>query len=68
MCGRFARRMLPESYERAFEIEDVPNLPSYNVAPTQPVVVVRMDEGRKRPLAIFALGGVSFWLTGRALS
>src|SRR5256885_1392932 len=67
MCGRFARRMLPESYEQAFDIAEVPNLPSYNVAPTQPVIVVRMDEGQKKVVTM-RWGLIPSWAKDKKMS
>lgn len=59
--------MLPESYEPAFAIEDVPNLPSHNVAPTQPVVVVRMDDGGKA-CAVLRWGLIPLWAKDKKIS
>lgn len=67
MCGRFARRMLPESYEEAFDVTDVPNLPSYNICPTQPVVVIRIDEGKKA-VAVMRWGLIPLWAKDKKMS
>ena len=44
MCGRFNLTASGEEIAEAFDLEDVPHLaPRYNIAPTQPVAVVRLD-------------------------
>ena len=48
MCGRFVRSKEPEAYGQMFGVSDVPDLAaSYNIAPTQPVIVVRMQDDHK---------------------
>lgn len=46
-----------------FELEHVPNLePRYNIAPTQPVAVVRLDrEGRRREFTLMRWGLIPSW-------
>jgi putative SOS response-associated peptidase YedK len=49
MCGRYTIISAPEAIRALFRYEEQPNFPPrYNVAPTQPVPVVRVDEGRRR--------------------
>lgn len=49
MCGRYAVTLPPEAMREAFAYREQPNFPPrYNIAPTQPVPVVRMDEGARR--------------------
>jgi len=49
MCGRFALTQTPNTVQAWFDYPDRPNFPPrYNIAPTQPVAVVRRDEGRPR--------------------
>jgi putative SOS response-associated peptidase YedK len=44
MCGRFAVTLPPEAVRRYFDFVEQPNFPPrYNVAPTQPVPVVRAE-------------------------
>ena len=55
MCGRFSMYSSRDELARLFgsETDDVPDqLPRYNVAPTQLVAVVRLDDGQRvmRPL------------------
>lgn len=49
MCGRFAIATMPELLREQFGYVDQPNFPPrYNIAPTQPVPVVTIIEGRRR--------------------
>ena len=44
MCGRYSLKAPREAIAEAFDLADVPQLlPRYNIAPTQPVPVVRLD-------------------------
>src|SRR4026207_1144046 len=48
MCGRYAITTAPEAIRQLFRYLEQPNFPPrYNVAPTQPVPIVRMAEGRR---------------------
>jgi putative SOS response-associated peptidase YedK len=48
MCGRYAITLPPDAYRQALGFEERPNFPPrYNVAPTQAVPVVRLEEGRR---------------------
>jgi hypothetical protein len=50
MCGRFALTLRPEEVEAFFallELEDFP--PRYNIAPTQPILMVMAGEARGMP-------------------
>lgn len=50
MCGRFNQTASGEEIAESFALEETPALaPRYNIAPTQPVAVVLLDErGRRR--------------------
>jgi putative SOS response-associated peptidase YedK len=51
MCGRFNLTASGEEIAEAFDLDETPELaPRYNIAPTQPVAVVRLDvsAGRRR--------------------
>jgi putative SOS response-associated peptidase YedK len=49
MCGRFAIATVPEVLRDRFGYDDRPNFPArYNIAPTQPVPVVTILQGRRR--------------------
>ncbi len=43
MCGRFALKAPPKSIQKHFHLPEVPDLfPRYNIAPSQPVAVIRL--------------------------
>jgi putative SOS response-associated peptidase YedK len=49
MCGRYLITTAPEAFRRLFDYDDLPNFPPrYNVAPTQPIPIVRVMEGKRR--------------------
>ncbi len=49
MCGRYILISPPDMIRRAFAYTDQPNFPPrYNVAPTQPVPVILLDQGARR--------------------
>ncbi|MSQ95819.1 MAG: SOS response-associated peptidase [Gemmataceae bacterium] len=48
MCGRFVRAQASETYDDFFGVPDVPKMfASYNVAPTQAILALRIQEGAK---------------------
>jgi len=62
MCGRYAITTAPEAVRALFRYEDLPNFPPrYNVAPTQPIGIVRLFEGRRR-FALVRWGLVPAWV------
>src|SRR5947209_6710945 len=62
MCGRYAITTAPEAIRQLFGYLEQPNFPPrYNVAPTQPVSIVRMVEG-KRQLALVRWGLIPAWV------
>ena len=62
MCGRYAITTAPEAIRALFRYLEQPNFPPrYNVAPTQPVPIVRMVEG-KRQLALVRWGLIPAWV------
>jgi putative SOS response-associated peptidase YedK len=62
MCGRYAITTAPEAIRQLFGYLDQPNFPPrYNVAPTQPVPIVRMTGG-KRQLALVRWGLIPAWV------
>jgi putative SOS response-associated peptidase YedK len=62
MCGRYAITSAPEAIRRLFGYPEQPNFPPrYNVAPTQPVPIVRLIEG-KRQFALVRWGLVPAWV------
>jgi putative SOS response-associated peptidase YedK len=49
MCGRFVITSSPDAIRRLFGYDDRPNFPArYNVAPTQPVPVVILENGARQ--------------------
>lgn len=63
MCGRFALISPDQDLAVQFDLPSVPALaPRYNIAPTQPVAVVRVAAGAAtRELALLHWGLVPFW-------
>src|SRR5436305_188222 len=62
MCGRYAITTVPEALRALFGYLDRPNFPPrYNVAPTQPVPIVRSFEG-KREFALVRWGLIPSWV------
>lgn len=63
MCGRFSQaadaRALVEQFRLAAEPEEI--RPRWNVAPTQDVAVVRLEDGAQRRLAFLRWGLIPFW-------
>jgi putative SOS response-associated peptidase YedK len=62
MCGRYLITSAPEAFRRLFGYPQQPNFPPrYNVAPTQPVPVVRIAEG-EREFALVRWGLIPPWV------
>ena len=62
MCGRYVIKTPPDLMRPAFGYAEQPNFPArYNVAPTQPIPVVRIDNGR-RSFALVRWGLVPAWV------
>jgi putative SOS response-associated peptidase YedK len=62
MCGRYAITSAPEAIRRLFGYVDQPNFPPrYNVAPTQPIPIVRLVDGKRR-FALVRWGLVPSWV------
>ena len=62
MCGRYAIITDPKALREMFGYAEMPNFPPrYNVAPTQPVPVVRLAEG-KREFALLRWGLIPSWV------
>jgi putative SOS response-associated peptidase YedK len=62
MCGRYAIKTMPEVMRAAFGYEDRPNFPPrYNIAPTQSVPVVTIDQGRRR-FVLMRWGFIPGWV------
>src|SRR6266852_156129 len=62
MCGRYAITTAPEAIRALFGYDERPNFPArYNVAPTQPIPIVRLVEG-KRQFALVRWGLIPSWV------
>jgi putative SOS response-associated peptidase YedK len=62
MCGRYAITTAPEAIRQLFRYPELPNFPPrYNVAPTQPIPIVRIWEGQ-RQFALMRWGLVPSWV------
>lgn len=68
MCGRYAFFSPAEAVRRVFAVDDVPALqPRYNVAPTQPVPVLREPVPGRREVALLHWGLVPSWAQDKAI-
>ena len=62
MCGRYVITSAPEAIRALFRYPERPNFPPrYNVAPTQPIPIVRMNQG-KRQFALVRWGLLPSWV------
>jgi len=62
MCGRYAVTSAPEAIRALFGYTAQPNFPPrYNIAPTQPIAIVRLVEG-KREFALVRWGLLPSWV------
>jgi putative SOS response-associated peptidase YedK len=62
MCGRYAITSAPEGIRALFRYEEQPNFPPrYNIAPSQPIPVVRLVDGR-RHFALVRWGLIPSWV------
>jgi putative SOS response-associated peptidase YedK len=62
MCGRYLITSAPEAFRRLFGYPEQPNFPPrYNVAPTQPVPIVRLIDG-KRQFTLVRWGLIPPWV------
>jgi putative SOS response-associated peptidase YedK len=62
MCGRYVITSTPEAIRALFGYGEQPNFPPrYNVAPTQPIPVVRLTDG-KRTFALMRWGLLPSWV------
>ena len=63
MCGRYVVKTPPNLMREVFGYSEQPNFPPrYNVAPTQPIPVVRIADGR-RSFALVRWGLIPAWVT-----
>ena len=62
MCGRFLLSSPPDAVAHAFDVDVRDNFPArYNIAPTQPVAVIHMNERRARVYGLMRWGFIPSW-------
>ena len=62
MCGRYAVTSAPEAIRALFAYQERPNFPPrYNVAPSQPIPIVRLADG-VRQFALVRWGLIPSWV------
>ena len=63
MCGRFTLRTPPQALASLFDLPEAPPVePRYNIAPSQPVLVVRLHpQTGQREFTFLTWGLVPFW-------
>jgi len=62
MCGRYTITSAPEAYRALFGYAEQPKFPArYNIAPTQPIPIVRLDQG-ERHFALVRWGLIPSWV------
>jgi putative SOS response-associated peptidase YedK len=62
MCGRYAMTSSPQAIRALFRFDNRPDFPPrYNIAPTQPIAIVRMEQGN-RTFALVRWGLVPSWV------
>ena len=62
MCSRYNMLSPLEAVRSYFRVSGgEPHPPRYNIAPTQPVLIVRLDETRRRELALVRWGLIPGW-------
>jgi putative SOS response-associated peptidase YedK len=61
MCGRFALTERPGDLAKFFAVDGLDFPPRYNIAPTQPIVAVMEQHGRRR-MALLRWGLVPGWV------
>jgi putative SOS response-associated peptidase YedK len=62
MCGRFTLAATSEDLQDHYSLQELPFVaPRYNIAPTQPVAAVRLDERGARQFTHFQWGLIPSW-------
>lgn len=62
MCGRFTSLLSPELFAAIYDVPAPPVLaPRYNIAPSQPVMIVRQDVSGQRELVSVNWGLIPSW-------
>ena len=61
MCGRYTLTSAPQIIRALFHYDEQPNFPPrYNIAPTQPIAIIRFVEGKRR-FALVRWGLLPSW-------
>lgn len=69
MCGRFTSLLSPELLSVIYGVLAPPDLsPRYNIAPSQPVMIVRQDASDQRELTTVSWGLIPSWSKDPSLS
>ncbi|QUY44146.1 SOS response-associated peptidase [Acaryochloris marina] len=62
MCGRFALTATPDEIATAFGLQNVPPFPPrYNIAPSQPIAVIRQLQHQPREFRLMQWGLIPGW-------
>jgi putative SOS response-associated peptidase YedK len=62
MCGRYAVTSSPEAIRALFRYQELPNFPPrFNIAPSQPIPIVRLQDGQ-RQFALVRWGLLPSWV------
>lgn len=62
MCGRFALTATPDEIATAFGLQNVPPFPPrYNIAPSQPIAVIRQLQHQLREFRLMQWGLIPSW-------
>lgn len=62
MCSRYSMTSPPEAVRRLFKYAETPTFPPrFNIAPTQPVAIVRIDHDGARAFALVRWGLIPSW-------
>lgn len=63
MCSRFSQTLPPDAVRVYFGYRNLPNFPArYNIAPTQPIPVVRQTRERGREFVLMRWGLIPSWV------
>lgn len=63
MCSRYALTSPPEAVRNAFgHVNEMAYPPRYNIAPSQPVAIVRLDFAGRREMALVRWGLIPSWI------
>ena len=63
MCSRYALTSPPEAVRRVFgHVNEMVYPPRYNIAPTQPVAIVRLDFAKQREMTLVRWGLIPSWV------